>query len=84
VSNWIIQVIWRRQFFVGEEMTDKIEMDKAKNILKKTEVKNILCFFSDLRGILQSFTVPASEFIDGEAYRTGLGFDGSSISARYN
>ncbi len=78
MSNWIIQIIWKKHF-VGEEMTDKSEMDKTKNLLKKTEVKNILCFFSDLRGILQSFTVPASEFIDGEAYQTGLGFDGSSI-----
>lgn len=42
-------------------------------------VKNVHCFFSDLRGILQSFTIPVREFIDGDAYETGIGFDGSSI-----
>jgi glutamine synthetase len=53
--------------------------EEAKKRLKDANVKNVLCFFSDLRGILQSFTIPAHEFIEGDAYDTGIGFDGSSI-----
>ncbi|HID27342.1 MAG TPA: type I glutamate--ammonia ligase [Methanosarcinales archaeon] len=53
--------------------------EDAKKILKDAEVKNVLCFFSDIRGILQSFTIPSREFIDGDAYAEGVGFDGSSI-----
>ena len=40
--------------------------------------KNIMCMFSDLRGILQSFTIPSREFVKGDAM-DGVGFDGSSI-----
>jgi glutamine synthetase len=43
------------------------------------EVENVHCFFSDIRGILQSFTIPVREFTEGDAYETGIGFDGSSI-----
>jgi glutamine synthetase len=53
--------------------------EEAKKRLKNANVNNVLCFFSDLRGILQSFTIPAREFIEGDAYKTGIGFDGSSI-----
>jgi len=54
-------------------------VDDARKRLKDAKVRNVLCFFSDLRGILQSFTIPAEEFIEGDAYKTGIGFDGSSI-----
>jgi glutamine synthetase len=64
---------------VGERVSSKKEIENAKNVLEKAGVNNILCFFSDLRGILQSFTIPVSEFTESEAYETGLGFDGSSI-----
>jgi glutamine synthetase len=57
-------------------MSDKEEAIKK---LKDAKVKNVLCLFSDLRGILQSFTIPAREFTEGDAYDTGIGFDGSSI-----
>ncbi|MEM3595898.1 MAG: glutamine synthetase beta-grasp domain-containing protein, partial [Candidatus Bathyarchaeia archaeon] len=60
-------------------MPDKRIVEDARNILEKSGVNNVLCFFSDLRGILQSFTIPASEFINGGAFDDGLGFDGSSI-----
>ncbi|MEM2942072.1 MAG: type I glutamate--ammonia ligase [Candidatus Bathyarchaeia archaeon] len=62
-----------------EALTDKTSIVNARSLLEKAEVNNVLCFFSDLRGILQSFTIPASEFTDGDAYEQGLGFDGSSI-----
>jgi hypothetical protein len=50
-----------------------------KKKLKDVDVKNVHCFFSDLRGILQRFTISATEFVEGDAYKTGIGFDGSSI-----
>lgn len=54
-----------------------MEHEEAK---KKLEgVKNVLCFFSDIRGILQSFTIPAKEFTEGDAFTQGIGFDGSSV-----
>lgn len=52
---------------------------KRQKRLEEAKVTNVLCLFSDIRGILQSFTVPAREFIEGDAYETGIGFDGSSI-----
>lgn len=53
--------------------------EEAIRKLKEAKVKNVLCFFSDVRGILQSFTIPADGFIEGDAFETGIGFDGSSI-----
>jgi glutamine synthetase len=53
----------------------------AQEFVKKIEdsgSRNIMCMFSDLRGILQSFTIPAREFTKGDAL-DGIGFDGSSI-----
>ncbi|NOZ82748.1 MAG: type I glutamate--ammonia ligase [Euryarchaeota archaeon] len=55
------------------------DIEQAKKRLEEAKVKNVLCFFSDVRGILQSFTIPAREFIEGDAFETGIGFDGSSI-----
>ena len=52
--------------------------EEAAEMLKSADVKNVHCFFSDVRGLLMSFTIPASEFIDGSAF-DGIGFDGSSI-----
>ncbi len=54
------------------------EKESAREKLRDAGVKNVLCMFSDLRGILQSFTVPAEEFTEGDAFE-GIGFDGSSI-----
>jgi glutamine synthetase len=56
-------------------------MDSAENaraLLKENGVKQVLCAFSDLRGYLMTFSIPAREFIEGDAFE-GLGFDGSSI-----
>ena len=54
------------------------EKESAREKLRGAGVKNVLCMFSDLRGILQSFAIPAEEFIEGDAFE-GIGFDGSSI-----
>ncbi len=56
-------------------------MDSAENaraLLKENGVKQVLCAFSDLRGYLMTFSIPAREFIEGNAFE-GIGFDGSSI-----
>ena len=55
------------------------ESEVVKKKLADGKVKNVLCFFSDLRGILQSFTIPVSEFTNGDAFKKGIGFDGSSV-----
>ncbi|RLI82499.1 MAG: type I glutamate--ammonia ligase [Archaeoglobales archaeon] len=47
-------------------------------VLLKNDVKQVLCAFSDVRGYLMTFSIPAREFIDGTAL-DGIGFDGSSI-----
>ncbi|WP_455363993.1 type I glutamate--ammonia ligase [[Eubacterium] cellulosolvens] len=60
-------------------MSQKEAIGKAQISLKDSKANNVLCLFSDLRGILQSFTIPAHEFTEGDAYKMGLGFDGSSI-----
>lgn len=52
--------------------------EKAKTILEESGVKNVLCAFSDVRGYLMTFSIPAREFIEGKAFE-GIGFDGSSI-----
>lgn len=57
-------------------MEDAIE--NARNLLEKNEVKQVLCAFSDVRGYLLTFSIPAREFIEGSAF-DGLGFDGSSV-----
>ena len=59
-----------------QSRTDEIE--KAIKILKNNEIKQVLCAFSDVRGYLQTFSIPAREFIEGNAFE-GIGFDGSSI-----
>jgi glutamine synthetase len=54
-------------------------MEEALKLLKDNEVKQVLCAFSDVRGFMQTFSIPAREFIEGGAFENGIGFDGSSI-----
>ncbi len=54
-------------------------VDNARKLLKNEGVKQVLCAFSDIRGILQTFSIPAREFIEGDYFETGIGFDGSSV-----
>ena len=53
--------------------------EAAREILLRSGVRNVYCFFTDLRGILQSFTIPVEEFTEGKAFAEGIGFDGSSV-----
>ncbi|MDW7990380.1 MAG: type I glutamate--ammonia ligase [Archaeoglobaceae archaeon] len=52
--------------------------ENAKNLLRENKVKQVLCAFSDIRGYLMTFSIPAKEFVDGNGFE-GIGFDGSSI-----
>ena len=48
--------------------------------LNKNDVRWILCAFTDVRGIFQSFSSPVENFMEDDRYFTdGIGFDGSSI-----
>ncbi|MHA1269943.1 MAG: type I glutamate--ammonia ligase [Candidatus Helarchaeota archaeon] len=52
----------------------------VKEILVEEKVKWVLCAFTDIRGIFQSFSTPTENFIEDDKYlNTGIGFDGSSV-----
>lgn len=54
-------------------------VEEAKKVLEDNNVKQVLCAFTDVRGILQMFSIPAREFTQGEVFEDGVGFDGSSV-----
>jgi glutamine synthetase len=55
------------------------EIEQAKKFLAENGVRQVLCTFSDVRGYLQMFSIPAREFTEGNAFEDGIGFDGSSV-----
>lgn len=55
------------------------DIEQAKKLLKENDVKQVLCVFSDVRGIMQAFHIPAKIFIEEDAFEEGIGFDGSSV-----
>ncbi|MEM2093364.1 MAG: glutamine synthetase beta-grasp domain-containing protein, partial [Candidatus Bathyarchaeia archaeon] len=60
-------------------MTDAAEIKKAIELLKANRVRWIHSAFVDIRGIMHDMIVPAREYIEGNAFTAGLGFDGSSV-----
>lgn len=54
-------------------------VEAAREILVRSGVRCVYCFFTDVRGILQSFTIPVEEYTEGRAFEEGIGFDGSSV-----
>ena len=52
---------------------------KAIEILKANRVRWVHSSFVDIRGLMQDMVIPARDYIEGEAFTSGLGFDGSSI-----
>ncbi|MET1124214.1 MAG: type I glutamate--ammonia ligase [Archaeoglobaceae archaeon] len=56
-----------------------MDVEEARRVLRERGVKQVLCAFSDVRGYLLTFSIPAREFIDGGAFEDGIGFDGSSV-----
>ncbi|MCD6530250.1 type I glutamate--ammonia ligase [Candidatus Bathyarchaeota archaeon] len=54
-------------------------MEKAITILKENKVRWVHSTFVDIRGLMQDVVIPAREYVSGDAFRNGIGFDGSSI-----
>ena len=52
---------------------------KAVEILKRNKIRWVHSTFVDIRGLMQDVVVPARKYIEGDAFLSGIGFDGSSI-----
>ncbi|MFN3268187.1 MAG: glutamine synthetase beta-grasp domain-containing protein, partial [Zestosphaera sp.] len=52
---------------------------KAIELLKTNNVRWVHVLFTDIRGLIHDIVVPAREFVEGNAFTAGLGFDGSSV-----
>jgi glutamine synthetase len=63
----------------GPARGDAAAAEAAREVLARSGVRYVYCFFTDVRGILQSFTIPVEEFTEGRAFEEGIGFDGSSV-----
>ncbi len=59
------------------EKNDSIQ--KAIGSLKANNVRWVHSAFVDIRGILQDMVLPARDYLSGEAFTAGIGFDGSSV-----
>ena len=57
----------------------KESIEKAITILKENKVRWVHSTFVDIRGLMQDVVIPAREYVSGDAFRNGIGFDGSSI-----
>ncbi len=72
--------IKEQKFSSGLSPDSMAPSETAKKILVEEKVKWVLCAFTDIRGIFQSFSSPVKHFTEGDQYfETGIGFDGSSI-----
>lgn len=54
-------------------------IEEAIRILKENNVRWVHTSFVDIRGIMHDIVVPAREYLEGNAFRYGVGFDGSSV-----
>ena len=52
--------------------------EEVEALINKEGIEYVSVRFTDLSGVQQPFTVPASEFIDN-AFTDGMPFDGSSV-----
>jgi len=52
---------------------------KAIESLRKNNVRWVHSAFVDIRGLMQDMIIPARDYIDGSAFKLGIGFDGSSV-----
>jgi len=56
--------------------------DAIKNAietLKKNKVRWVHSTFVDIRGLMQDVVIPARQYLNSDAFTSGIGFDGSSI-----
>ncbi|AGK60235.1 L-glutamine synthetase [Archaeoglobus sulfaticallidus PM70-1] len=56
-----------------------MDAETVKKVLEENNVRWVLCAFSDIRGFLQTFSIPAKVFMENSVFERGIGFDGSSI-----
>jgi len=52
---------------------------RAIESLKTNKVRWVHSAFVDIRGLMQDMVIPSRDYITGNAFTSGLGFDGSSI-----
>jgi len=52
---------------------------KAIETLEKNKVRWVHSTFVDIRGLMQDVVIPARHYINGDAFTSGIGFDGSSV-----
>jgi len=60
-------------------MEDAENLKKAIESLKVNKVRWVHSAFIDMRGLMQDMVIPARDYVDGSAFTSGIGFDGSSI-----
>jgi len=60
-------------------MKESEAIKNAVETLKRSRVRWVHSTFVDIRGLMQDVVIPAREYIDGNAFTSGIGFDGSSI-----
>ncbi len=63
----------------GESMTDKESIKRAIEQLRANKVRWVHSTFVDIRGLLYDILAPSREYVEGNAFTAGLGFDGSSV-----
>ncbi|MEM2913825.1 MAG: type I glutamate--ammonia ligase, partial [Candidatus Bathyarchaeia archaeon] len=55
------------------------DLNKAIELLQINKVRWIHSAFVDIRGLMQDMVIPARDYIEGSAFTSGIGFDGSSV-----
>ena len=54
-------------------------VEKAVQTLQRNKVRWVHSTFIDVRGLMQDVVIPASQYVKGDAFTSGIGFDGSSV-----
>jgi glutamine synthetase len=54
-------------------------IQKAVEKLRKNKVRWVHSTFIDIRGLMQDVVIPAREYVKGNVFTSGIGFDGSSV-----
>jgi len=54
-------------------------VEEAVQTLQRNKVRWVHSTFIDIRGLMQDVVIPASQYVKGDAFTSGIGFDGSSV-----
>jgi glutamine synthetase len=66
-------------FSRGDTLENSEAIKRAIEALKANRVRWVHSTFTDIRGLMHDMIIPAREYIEGNAFTAGLGFDGSSV-----